>query len=170
MEQASIRTRLINSRYLCQDSRDQCPSSTAMEGLIFIRIASWGIYSFNHILSVIIHVLMWLSGRRASKFSGNHLYNYQCSWFPDYVFLRVYIVLYDLLSVGHKVATSATLQHIFILTNANCSTLLRSKRHYGFTKTILTKRTWSTFIHVIRVYPIRYDRDFVVLGFGFVIS
>ena len=38
------------------------------------------------------------------------------------------------------------------------------------TKIVLTKCTWATFIHVIRVYSIKYDRDFVVFGFGFVIS
>ena len=83
------------------------------EGSIFIRIASWSIYFFKHILSVIIHVFMWLSARRASQFPGNHLYNHQCSWFPDYVILCVCIVLHDLLSVEHKGATSITLQHIF---------------------------------------------------------
>ena len=104
------------------------------EGSIFIKIASWGIYFFKHILSVIIHVFMWLSARRASQFSGNHLYNHQCSWFPDYVILCVCIVLHDLLSVEHKGATSITLQHIFLLTNCQfCTTHLRPNRYYDFT-------------------------------------
>ena len=110
---------------------------------------------FNHILSVIIHVFMWLSTRRASKFSGNHLYNHQYSWFPDYVFLCVYIVLHDLLSVGHKGTNSITLQHIFLLTKCQFrTTYLRPNWYYDFahaspiavsvkkvTKSILTKGT-----------------------------
>ena len=73
------------------------------ERIIIIRIVSWGIYSFNHILSVIIHLFMWLSARRAFELSGNHECNYQCSCFPDYVFLCVNVVLHHLLFVRHTI-------------------------------------------------------------------